>query len=103
MVHWVTKSGTTIDSEWQRMKSNENEWYNEWQRVIRVKCLTTRENESQIVTTNENEWQQMTAIYHLLKTNENDTVHFKERMTVIKQKTDTLLQEIHGCSEWLNN
>ena len=39
--------------------SSDNEWYNEWQRV--VQRVTTNDNEWQRVTTNDNEWQQMTT------------------------------------------
>ena len=46
------------------------------------------------MTKNDNEWQQMAASG---TTNENDTVHFKEWMTVIKHKTDSLLQAMDGC------
>ena len=50
-------SGTSSDSEWQGMKTSDNEWYNEWQGV------TTNDNEwqrvVQQVTKSDNEWQQI--------------------------------------------
>ena len=46
-------SGTTSDNEWKRVTTDDNEWYNEWQRV-------TNENEWQRVT-NENEWKRIRA------------------------------------------
>ena len=36
VVQPVTTSGSTIDNEWkewQRVTTNDNEWYNKWQRV----------------------------------------------------------------------
>ena len=50
-------------NEWQRMTTNDNEWYNEWQR------MTTSDNEwynkwqrmTTSGTTNNNEWQRMTT------------------------------------------
>ena len=29
----MTTIGTANDKEWQRVTTNDNEWYNEWQRV----------------------------------------------------------------------
>ena len=57
--------------------------------------MTVRDNEWQQVTANDNERQQTAASGTM---NENDTVHFKEWMTVINTKTDTLLQGIDGCN-----
>ena len=54
----VTTSGRTSDNKWQRVKTNVNEWYKEWQRV--TTSGTTSGNEWQRVTTNDSEWQQMT-------------------------------------------
>ena len=36
-------SGTSSDSEWQRVTANDNEWYNEWQPV--TTSGTTSDNE----------------------------------------------------------
>ena len=57
--------------------------------------MTVRDNEWQQVTANDNERQQTAASGTM---NENDTVHFKEWMTVINTKTDTLLQGMDGCN-----
>ena len=57
--------------------------------------MTVRDNEWQQVTANDNERQQTTASGTM---NENDTVHFKEWMTVINTKTDALLQGMDGCN-----
>ena len=43
MVHQVTKSGATIDNEWQRVKKSDNKW----QRVV------------QRMKMNESEWEQI--------------------------------------------
>ena len=41
-----------------RVTTSDNEWYNEWQRVIM--SGTTSDNEWQLVTTSDNEWQRVT-------------------------------------------
>ena len=84
---------TTSDNEWQRVTANDNEWYNEWQRV--VQRVTTNDNEWQRVTTNDYEWQRVTKSG---TTNKNGTVHFKEWMIAILSitKIDTLLQGMDG-------
>ena len=87
--------------------SSENEWYNEWQRV--VKLVTTNDNEWQWLvqrmttsdTMSDNKWQWVTASDDSGTTNENGTVHFKEWMIAILSmtKTDTLLlQVLDGCN-----
>ena len=45
----MTTSGTT----------NDNEWFNEWQRVVQQE--TTNDSEWQRVTKNDNKWQRMIA------------------------------------------
>ena len=52
MAHRLTTSGTTIDNEWQRVTSNDNEWYNELQRVIQR--VTKNDNERERMTTGDN-------------------------------------------------
>ena len=52
----------TSDNENQRMITNDNEWHNEWQRV--VQRVTTSEDKvwqrmTASGTTNENEWEQV--------------------------------------------
>ena len=49
--------GTTSDNEWERMTTFDNEWYNEWQRVLQR--VTTNDNEWQRITTSDKEWQLM--------------------------------------------
>ena len=72
------------------MTTNDNEWYNKWQRI------KTSDNEWQRVvqwvtksgTTSDSEWQQGT-------TNDNEW----QRMTTSGTKTDTLLlQGMDGCN-----
>ena len=92
-------SGTSSDSEWQGMKTSDNEWYNEWQGV------TTNDNEwqrvVQQVTKSDNEWQQIARSDGSATTNENGTVHFKEWMIAVLSMTKTdplLLQGMDGCN-----
>ena len=68
----MTTSGTTSDSEWQRVTTNDSKWYNEWSRV--VQRVTTSHNEWQRVTTNDNEWRWMTGSG---TTNENEWKQLK--------------------------
>ena len=77
----------------QRMKTSDNEWYNEWQRM--TTSGTKSSNEWQRVTTNDSEWQQMTKSG---TRNKNGTVYFKEWMIAILSTTkiDTLLQRMDG-------
>ena len=59
----MTTSGIANDNERQRMtssgKTNDNEWYKEWQRVVQQ--VTTNDSKQQQVTKNGNVWQWMTA------------------------------------------
>ena len=59
----MTTSGIANDNERQRMtssgKTNDNEWYNEWQRVVQQ--VTTNDSKRQQVTKNGNVWQWITA------------------------------------------
>ena len=92
-------SGTSSDNEWQRITTSDNEWYNEWKRV--VQRVTSSDNEWQQVTTDDNEWQRVTVSDTSGTTNENGTVHFKEWIIAILSmtKTDTLLlQRMDGCN-----
>ena len=64
-------SGTSSDNAWQRMTTNDNEWYNvwqrmtasdnEWQRVTKSGATSDKEWQRVIqrVTTNDSEWQRM--------------------------------------------
>ena len=78
MIVWKRqKSGTSSDIEWQRVTTNENKWYNEWQRMTSsgttngnewfnewqrvVQQETTNDSEWQRVTKNDNKWQRMIA------------------------------------------
>ena len=53
-------SGITSDNEWQIVTTNDNEWYNEWQRVAQP--VTKNDTEWQRLATNDNEWQR--GAYH---------------------------------------
>ena len=53
--------------------SSDNEWYNEWQRV--VQRVTTNDNEWQRVTTNDKEWQRVTR-------NDNEWHNERQRVTI---------------------
>ena len=95
VVHRVATSGTTSYGVWQRVATNDDEWYSEdkeWQRM--VKQLTTSDREWQRMITNGNKWQWVTAIG---KTNESGTIHIKERMIsfFLWQK------QIHYFKEWM--
>ena len=101
---------TTNDNELQQAvqrvtTNNNNEWYNEWQRVLKRVI-----NEWQWMTTSGKEWQR---VIQRIKTSDNSnssdssgtttknsTVHFKEWIiTVLSMiKTDgLLLQGMDGC------
>ena len=58
----MTTSGTTSDNEWQRVTTSGTTSDNEWQRV------TKSENQWQRVTTNGNEWQQVRTVVQQMKT-----------------------------------
>ena len=47
-------SGTTCYNDCQRVTTNDNEWYKQWQRV--VQRMTMNDSEWQRVRTNDNEW-----------------------------------------------
>ena len=79
---------TTNEKEKQRVVqwrviTNDNEWYNEWQRVVKR------------VTPNDNEWQRKTKSGI---TSKNCTVYIKEWKIAILSitKIDTLLQGMDG-------
>ena len=89
--------------EWQRMATNDNEWYNKWQRM--TTSGTTSDNEWQWVVQqvikSDNEWQQIAMSDSIGTTNENGTVHFKEWMIAVLSMTKTdplLLQGMDGCN-----
>ena len=84
------------------MTTNDNEWYNEWQR------MTMNDNERQRVvqrvTKRDNEWQWVTGSDSSGTANGDGTVHFKEYMIAIismTRKDTLLLQGMDGCN-WLN-
>ena len=51
-------SGTTSDNEWNRVATNKDEWYNEWQRMITSGTTSGKmsDNEWNRVATNKDEW-----------------------------------------------
>ena len=67
-------SGTSSDNEWQRVTTNDNEWYSEWQRV--TTSSTTSDNEWEWVTMNDNEWQRVRA---------NDNEWYNEWQRVVQR------------------
>ena len=64
--------------EWQRVTTNDNEWYNEWYRMTMTG--TTNDNESQQMTMSDTEWQKM----------------------VQRVKTAKLLQRMDDCNSFFN-
>ena len=48
-------------TEWQRVTTNDSEWYNERQKVVQLvtRSGTTSDNDRQRVTTNNTEWQRV--------------------------------------------
>ena len=70
-------SGTSSDNQEQRMTTSDNEWQQ----------VTASDNEWQWVITSDNEWQGAATSDSSGRTNENDTVHFKEWMIVILSMT----------------
>ena len=90
MVHWMTTSGTTSDKKWQRVKTNDIDGYNEWQRVVqRVTASgTTSDNEWQRMTTSDKEWQRGTisANFSFFQIREEPTTkHPKENSLNIEE------------------
>ena len=86
------------------MTTNDNKWYDEWQRMT-TGGSTTSDNEwqraVQRVTKSDNEWQWATASESSGILNENGTVHSKEWMIAIisMTKRDTLLlQGMDACN-----
>ena len=77
----VVQQETTSDNEWQRVTMNDNEWQQ----------MTTSDNERQRKTTNDNEWQRMTASGHFdwfsffLIKEEPTTLHPKETLLTLKR------------------
>ena len=52
----VAMSGTTNGNEWRRMTMSDNEWCNKWQRV--TMSNTTSDNEWQQIAMSDRDWQQ---------------------------------------------
>ena len=75
------------------MTTSDNEWYNEWQRVVHQ--VATGDNEWQRVPANDNEWQR---VIKSGTTSKSGTAYFKEWMIAILSitKLDILLQRIDG-------
>ena len=83
---------TTNDNEWQRVATNDNEWYNEWQWV------TTNDNKWQRVIkrviTNDNEWQGVVQqIKTLVKVKESN-FDFRMKQNMQCSYNDNILSNI---------
>ena len=62
MVHRVKTRDNEWYNEWEQMTTNDEEWYNEWQRVTTSSTASNNEwcNEWQRMTLNDSEWQWVT-------------------------------------------
>ena len=54
VIHRLKKTERLYEKDWKQVITNESEWQDKWQQV--VKWVTTSDNEQQRVTTNDNEW-----------------------------------------------
>lgn len=98
VVHRVATSGTTSYGVWQRVATNDDEWYSEdkeWQRM--VKELTTSDREWQRMITNGNKWQWVTAIGKN-KWKRHNTLQRTDDFLFSVTKTNTLFQGMDGCN-----
>ena len=58
MINRLKKTERLCEKDWKQVTTNESEWKDKWQGV--VKWVTTSDHEQQRVATNDNEWKPVT-------------------------------------------